>query len=64
MKSVKSLAISQVLSKVAQAIAEEKGRNGRSDHESPKAIFEKISIGAQVEGRIGELIALKASSSE
>lgn len=62
-KSVKALANSDVLSKVAQAIADEKGRSGKSDHESPKTILEMISASAQVEGRIGELIALKATSS-
>ena len=64
MRPVRPLNISDVLCKVAQSIAEEKGRTGRNDHESPKVIYERISATAQVGGRIGELIALKTNSSE
>lgn len=63
-KPVRSLTISEVLCKVAQSIAEEKGRSGKCDHELPKVIYERISANAQVEGRIGELIAFKTTSSE
>jgi uncharacterized protein YkwD len=62
-RSVRPLAVSEVLCRVAQSIAEEKGRSGRSEHESPKVIYERISASAHVDGRIGELIALKTSSS-
>lgn len=62
-RSARPLIVSEVLCKVAQSIAEAKGRSGRSDNESPKAIYECISASAHVDGRIGELIALKTSSS-
>lgn len=64
-KPVKSLIVSDTLNRVAQSIAEEKGRSGRSDHEMPVNICDKIyANGAIIEGRIGELISLKANSSE
>lgn len=64
-KPVRSLIVSDTLNRVAQSIAEEKGRYGKSDHETPVNICDKISAnGAIVEGRIGELICLKANSSE
>lgn len=64
-KSVRSLIVSDTLNRVAQSIAEEKGRSGKSDHEIPVNICDKIyANGAIAEGRIGELICLKANSSE
>jgi uncharacterized protein YkwD len=48
LKPVRELTISEALCRVAQSIAEEKGRTGRCDHESPKVIYERISATAQV----------------
>lgn len=55
---------SDPLCKVAQRIAEEKGLTGRTDHDSPQQIYERISVLASVTGSIGELIALKAHTGE
>ena len=64
-KPARSLIVSDTLNRIAQSIAEEKGRSGKSDHEMPVNICDKIfESGAIAEGRIGELICLKANSSE
>jgi len=58
------LELSDALSSVAERIALEKGVNGRSDHEQPQRIYEQIMSIAQVNGNIGELIALRCNSAE
>ena len=62
--SVEHLIQSEALDRAAQAIAEEKGRQGRSDHEDPRAIYHLISRFGKVEGKIGELMCLGGHSSE
>lgn len=54
--------MSEALNRAAAAIATDKGNLGRADHEAPRAIFERISVNAKVEGRVAELISLKAHS--
>lgn len=56
------LTMSEALNRAAAAIATDKGNLGRADHEAPRAIFERISVNAKVEGRVAELISLKAHS--
>jgi len=51
--------MSDVLCRVAQKIAEEKGINGRTNHEHPQLIYERIANESKVNGSIGELIALR-----
>jgi hypothetical protein len=63
-EAVDSLAMSDPLCRVAQRIAEEKGVNGRTDHEHPQSIYERVSAQAHVSGTMGELIALRAQSGE
>lgn len=62
--AVDGLNQSDILNRVAQRIAEEKGVNSRTDHERPQLIYERISAQAQVNGSIGELIALRCQTGE
>ena len=63
-RSCKPLIVSQALNSVAQSIADQKGLSGKCDHEEPQVIYDRISALAEVQGRIGELISVKAHSSE
>ena len=63
-KSTDRLHMSESLSIVAQKIAEEKGVSGRTDHDTPQHIYERISGYAQVNGNVGELIALRCQTAE
>ena len=59
--SLPALTPSYPLSEAASQIAKIKGQYGLTDNEKPKRIYDLIKYNGTVEGKIGELICLKAN---
>ena len=60
---VEYLIQSEALNRAAQALAEIKKKQGKSDHEEPRVIYDLINKFGKVEGKVGELMCLGGHTS-